>query len=68
MTFPICNNCKLTWCHQDLMFFGAHAEESEVVLRVNIPDCAPRLHGEAAEKSCILNGSGVIQSCSDGNT
>lgn len=65
---PLCNNHKLTRCNQDLVFFGAHTEEGEVILRVDIPDGAPRLHGEAAEKSCVLHSGGVIQSSSDGNT
>lgn len=64
----LCNSHKLTRCNQDLVFFGAQTEEGEVILRVDIPDSAPRLHGEAAEKSCVLHSSGVIQSSSDGNT
>lgn len=64
----ICKYYTLTWCNQDLVSLGADAEEGEVILWVNIPDCAPGLHRELAKKSCILNSSRVVQSCSDGNT
>lgn len=62
------DNLKLTRCNQNLVFLGAQTKEGEVILGVYIPDCAPRLHGEAAEKSGVLHSSGVIQSSSDGDT
>lgn len=61
-------NADLTRGNQDLLFLGANAHKGEVILRVNISDCAPRQRSEAAKKSCIKRRCGVIQSCSDGKT
>ena len=43
------------WRNQDLMLLGADSEEGEVILRVDVPHCAPGLHRELVKNLCILN-------------
>lgn len=56
------------WCNHDFIFLGADAQEREVVLRIDVPHGAPRLHDEAVHEARVLDRRGVVHSAFDRNT
>lgn len=42
------------------MLLGADAEEGQVVLRVDVSDCAPGFHSELVQQASILHRGGVV--------
>lgn len=57
----------ITWGNHDFMFLWSDPKKSEVVLRINVTDCAPGFHRQLVKKTCILNRCRVVQRCSDRN-
>ncbi len=58
---------SLTWSDHDLVLLGAHTEEGEVILRVDVSYGAPGLHDQLVDQPRILHCAGIVQSCLDGD-
>lgn len=65
---PCFTPLAFTWCNHDFIFLGADAQEREVVLRIDVPHGAPRLHDEAVHEARVLDRRGVVHSAFDRNT
>lgn len=61
-------NSTFTWCNHDFVFLGADPQEREVILGIDVPHGAPRLHDEAVHEARVLNSRGVVHSAFDRNT
>lgn len=57
----------VTWGYHDFVFLRSDPKESQIVLGVNVPDCALGLHGQLMEKTCVLDRCRVVQGSSDRN-
>lgn len=58
----------LTWSDHDLILLGAHPQEGQVVLGVDVPDGGSGLQQQLVDQSGILDGTGAVQSGFDGNS
>lgn len=58
----------LTWGDHDLVLLGAHPQEGEVVLGVDVPDGGPGLHQQLVDQSGVLDRAGAVQGGFDGNS
>lgn len=58
----------LTWSNHDFILLGAHPQEGQVVLGVEVSDGGSGLHQQLVNQSSILDGAGAVQSGFDGNS
>lgn len=59
---------RLTWSDHDLVLLGAHPQEGEVVLGVDVPHRAAGLHHQLVDQACVLRRAGPVQSRLDGDS
>lgn len=57
-----------TRCDHDLVLLGAHAQEGQVILGVDVSYGAPGLHHQLVDQCRVLHRAGVVQGRLDGDS
>lgn len=53
---------SLTWSNHDFILLGAHPQEGQVILGIDVSDGGSGLHQQLVNQSSILDGTGAVQS------